>query len=241
MEHPSLDAQREQIEQLARLIAEREQSEASVRNSFEARDSTTRSTFDSDRERLNGQIKADKTSLHLEHTEALSQAANAYEQGIEQATRDHEQSFQDIKEQAEAEIQTIEQDCRRATKKAEVEFNDRVNKARETLHSFRDKLELQREELQTQDSAARRIVRRRRCQKLVSVLEETKGSTDASNPLDRFAVERASARGCLDALSRQAAPRILSWWVSLLIALVTMAVGHRDGCPGDDLGRQSVG
>jgi energy-coupling factor transporter ATP-binding protein EcfA2 len=225
MENPSLDAQREQIEQLARLIAEREQSEVSLRNSFEARDSTTRRKFKSDRERLNAQIKAERESLHIQHTEALSQAANDYEQGIEQATLDHEQSFRDIKQQTEAELKTAEKDCKRAAKEAEVEFNDGVNKARETLYSFKDKLEQHREELHTQDSAAMRIVRRRRCKKHSSQLDETKGSTDSSNPLDRFATERAAARGCLDALSRQLAPRILRWWVSLLIGGVAMTIG----------------
>ena len=225
MENLSLDAQREQLEQLARLIAEREQSEASVRSSFEARDSTTRSKYSSDRERLNAQIKTETESLQIQHTEALGQAANVYEQGIEQATLDHEQSFKEIKQHTEAEIQTTKKDCKRARKKAEVEFNEGVEKAREALHSFKDKLEQQREELQAQNSAAMRIVRRRRCKKVASQLDQTSGSTDASKPLERFATERAAARGCLDALSRQGAPRILSWWFSLLTSVLAMALG----------------
>ena len=225
MENLSLDAQREQIELLARLIAEREQSEVSVRNSFEARDATIRSKFGTDRERLNVQIKTEKESLHIQHTEALAQAANAYEEGIEQATLDHEQSFTEIKSHTEAEIQTTERDCKRAKKQVEVEYNDGVNEAREALYSFKDKLEKQREELQTQDAAAMRIVRRRRCQKIASRLEETRGSTNATNPLERFATERADARRCLDALSRQGAPRILSWWFLLLTTAVVMAIG----------------
>lgn len=224
MDNLSLDAQREQIEQLAKLIAQREQSETSVRNSFEARDSTTRAKFGSDLTRLTAQIKAERESLHIQHTDALAHAANAYEKGIEQASLDHELAFKEIKRQTETAIQATEQDCNRAKNQAKAEFNGGVEKARETLHSFKDKLEAQREELQTLDSAAMRIVRRRRCRKVAGQFAETTGTTDSRDPLQRFATERGLARGCLDALAQQGVPKLLSWWCLMLLSVIAMAV-----------------
>ncbi len=224
MDQLSLAAQREQIEQLARLIAEREQSATSVRSGFEARDATTRTKFAADRERLTARIRAEKEALHVQHTDALADAATAYEQGIEQATCEHEASFQQIKRQTEAAIRGAEKDCKQASRQLEVECNVGVENAREALHSFKEKLEQQREELQTLDSAAMRIARRRRCSKIVSQFTETAGTTDSAEPLQRFASERAAARECLDKLGRQGPPRILSWWFLFLMWTVTLLI-----------------
>ena len=82
--------------------------------------------------------------------------------------------------------------------------------------------EQQREELQTLDSAAMQIARRRRCKRVVSQFAETVGTTDSEEPLQRFANERAAARDCLDKLARQGPPRILSWWFLTLLCIITL-------------------
>jgi len=229
MQRISTDRQRELIDELGRLIAERAQSEVSIRSSYEARDVTTNTNFATERERLTARFTQDKNSLQSQHNNALATITRDYETSIEQASAAHDQTFRDAASESEAQSKAAKDKCELLKQRAKNAFEESVRDTKEALTEFKSKLETYREELRALESRVdKEILRKRWCSRLARQLPAATGVCDSAKPIENYAAERAAAQQLAHSFRRQWAPKLLAFpylmamlfvfWIGLVVA-----------------------
>ena len=231
MEAISLGQQRERIDQLARLIAERQRAEESVRSSFEARDATAHDRYAAETGRLEERCRSDKLVLETRHTRALEVIARTYEEGTEQAAQVHDEALRAATSLAESRQSAVQAEFEATREAAELSYK---NSVRDTAGKFQDieqKLAERRNELRNLEALVERWLRRRWCWRVTRQLPAVKGGCEAERPLERYADDLVAARGLCDEFPRQWAARfvanggLFALFVFGWIALILLGVG----------------
>ena len=225
MERISLDLQREKIDELARAIAERRQSEASVRNSFEAREDTINSQFSEDRDRLNKGVHSEKYQLQSQHTSALESIARTYEEGVEQASAEHDLAYRETVKRAEARQQEARENYELARQTSELVYKDEIRDTAGGLQEFKHKIDQHRDELRNVEMDVQKVLRRRWCVRAALQLAVAQGSCDAAKPLERYGSDVAAARAARDQFQRQwTAQFVASGWLLAIFVFAWIAL-----------------
>ena len=222
MDRISTDEQRRLIEELGKLIAERAQSEESIQASFQARESTTRTQFGAERERLNANIQLEKSNAQAQHNSALATIATDYEKGVEAAIADHDQRFRDVSQDAASGIQAAKDECGLRKQRSQNAYEESVRDTKEALTEFKAKLGQHREELDDlNQSVEKQVLRKRSCLCLSRQLPKKRGVCDSAQPVANFAIELAAANETKLDFRSQWAPKLLIWECVIPLYLVS--------------------
>ncbi|MDA1055097.1 MAG: FtsK/SpoIIIE domain-containing protein [Planctomycetota bacterium] len=222
MDRISTDQQRRLIEELGKLIAERAQSEASIQSSFAARESTTKTHFNAERERLNASFQREKSTVQSQHNSALAMIARSYENGVEAAIAAHDQRFREISQQAEGGIKSAQDECELRKQRSQNAYEESVRDTKEALTEFKANLQRHREELeQLNQFVDKEILRKRSCLRLARQLPEKRGVCDSAQPIMNYATEFAAASETRQGFRRQWAPKLLIWEYMIALYLLS--------------------
>ena len=228
MERLSTDEQRRLIEELGKLIAERAQSEKSILNSFEARESTTRTQASAELQRINALNQQEKAYVQGEHNSALATIAREYEQGVEAAIAKHDQQFREISRHAEEGINAAKEACELLKQRSQNAYEESVLDSKEALTEFKAKLERHRDEVDERNQVVEKdILRKRWCLRLSRQLPEKRGVCDSAQPITNFSAELAAADQVSRGFHRQWAPKLLNWEymvAAFLLSHIVLAV-----------------
>jgi S-DNA-T family DNA segregation ATPase FtsK/SpoIIIE len=235
MEQFSQEHQRLVVEELNRCVAERDRSEASLQASHATRDETAVSQFDTDREGIESEYKAQKESYSRAQTVRLAGITNEYEQSFEVAKVEHDRVAREIVKRAESAVTQARQTHQAAGTKAEQEYEQEVQAATQTLHDEKSKIASGREELEAVTADLGKVLRRRRCRRAASALDEAIPSS-SSQPAEQFQQELAAARTALAGFSQQRTARfvgsggpfvvfIFTWILAVVIGTALMELG----------------
>lgn len=212
MDRISTDHQRQLIEELGELIAERAQSEASIQASFAARESTIKTQFNAERDRLNTSFQREKSTVQSQLNSALATSARKYEDGVEAAIAKHDERFREISQSADSGIKAAQDECVLQKQRSQNAYEEAVRDTKEALTEFKAKLERHREELETLNrSVEKEVLRKRSCLRLSRQLPEKRGVCDSAQPIANFAAEMAAANETKQGFRRQWAPKLLIW------------------------------
>ncbi|MEO8498337.1 MAG: hypothetical protein ABI614_25015, partial [Planctomycetota bacterium] len=223
IERISTDQQRRLIEELGKLIAERAQSEVSIQASFAARESTVKSQFNAERERLNASFQREKSTLQSQQNSGLATIARTYENSVEAAIAKHDQRFREISETADNGIKSAKDECELRKQRSQYAYEEAVRDMKAALTEFKDKLERHREELEALNrSVEKEILRKRSCLRLARQLPEKRGVCDSAQPIANYAAELAAANETREGFRRQWAPKLLIW--EYMFALFMMSI-----------------
>ena len=235
MERISLEIQRERLDELARLIAERRQSEDAIRNSFQARDDSTNAQFSADRDRHKQRAQMEGRDLEARHTSVLEGVARSYEDSVAQASAEHGRIHRETIKQAEARQQADRKDYELARQTAEQNYKDAVGKAAGGLQDFKHKVEQHRDDLRNLDLAVEKVLRGRWCLRLTQQLPDPQVSCNVAKPLERYRRDVLAARTARDQLSGQRTPKFVAsgWlvvifvfsWIATIVLGVVLGLG----------------
>ena len=218
MDRISTDEQRGLIEDLGKLIADRAQSETSIRTSFEAREATTKTQYAAEREKLYANFQRDKSKLQSQQNTALATIARNYEDAVEAAIAKHDASFQEISQQTEKGIKKACEDCELQKHRSQNAYEEAVRDTKEALTEFKAKLDSHREDLALlEESVEKQILRKRSCLRLARQLPEKRGVCDSAQPIANFAAEVAAAKETMQGFRGQWASKLLNWEYMLAV------------------------
>ncbi|MFV1964374.1 MAG: FtsK/SpoIIIE domain-containing protein [Pirellulaceae bacterium] len=233
MERITVPRQCELIEDLARLIAERAQTEVSVRTSCEARDATTNSQFSAERERLTTQFQRDRDAVRSQHNNVLAEVARKYERAVEKANQEHELRYRETVREAEHALNEAQQNGEAVIETLKHDHDQAVRETARKLHEFKEKVQDRRSELQELENQAQRILRRRRCVRAAKRVTDKQGTCNPSSPLEDYGGQVAAAKVALDGFRNQWAAALtgVGWLLIIFItALIAgMLVGAKSG------------
>jgi len=212
MDRISTDQQRRLLEELGTLIAERARSEVSIQAGFAARESTTKTQFNAERERLNISFQLEKATVQSQQNSALATIAREYEKGVEAAIAAHDQRFREISQHAESGITAAQDACDLRVRRSQSAYEESVRDTKEALTEFKAKLEQHRNELEALNrSVEKEVLRKRWCLRLARQLPEKRGVCDSALPVANYAAELAAANEMGQGFRRQWAPKLLIW------------------------------
>jgi ABC-type multidrug transport system fused ATPase/permease subunit len=231
MDNITVNHQRQLLEDLARVIAERAHAETSVRANHEARDTAHRQQYDTERQRLSAQYQRDRQVLQTDRNESLAAAVRTYEAGIEAALQRHDRTCHETARQAERAWQDAQEESETNTGRWKDQHEQTVREAARRIHEFKEKIQERRDELQTLDDEAQRLVRRRRCRRAARRLPELSGTCRGSEPLTVYAEQLTAARDLLAGFELQPAARFLASGSLIAILLLTAIAATLAGVP----------
>ncbi len=159
----SLTKQRELIDELGRLIAERAKSEDIASKGYQTRDAATQAQFSADERRLNQRFKADTSKAQDDHTASLGHVIEEYESGGLAAAQTYDSLTQRAVEHTVAALDQSKETWEDSRSDADARFAATEQRIATDLLA-NDK---QRAEFAAQwsnlDETVHRILRRRRC------------------------------------------------------------------------------
>lgn len=240
MDRISTDYQRQLIEDLGKLIAERAQSEVSIQSSYETRDATTNSQFAAEKERLNVRFTQEKRALQSQHNAALATITREYELAIERATADHDQAYRDIVEATKVATKQAQEDRDQSNQRSQNTFDEAVRDTKQALNEFKEKLEGRRGELRDLETAfEKETLRRRWCLRNARQLPAKEGVCSSARPIEQYAGDVAAAEQVRQAVRGQWLPRLLAFrylvavffvlWTVLMVAALMMEIQESMG------------
>ena len=238
MDRISLDIQRKQLDELARLIAERRQSEDSIRNSLQTRDDRTNTQFAEERDRLQRKAQAKQHQLEAQHAGALESITRKYESRVAKAAAAHDKANRATETQAGTGRQAAREVYETRRRTAEEKYKGAVAETAGALQEFKHKVEHHRDDLTNLDLAVEKILRRRWCLGAAQQFAEPSGDCNTAKPLERYSQDVLAARQARDMFSKQWVPKFVGggWMVVIFVftwiaAIMTGAALGLGGLP----------
>lgn len=231
MEDITIQRQRELIQELARLVAERAHVETSVQASYQAREAAAVQQHGGERQRAAAQYQKDVQACQAERNESLSRAAREYEASLKMAIQQHERRGREAKQQAESELQAAQEEYEIAVGRLKDQYAQTVREAAQRLYDFKGTIDQRREEIRSLQQQAERLLRRRRCRRAARLLPEKRGTCRGTNALAEYAAHVAAAREALAQFEHHAAARFLGSGSLIAILLLSAIAAVLAGVP----------
>ena len=246
MDRFSTEHQRQLIDQVGRLIAERAQSETSILSSNAAREAATNSQFAGEKERLNVRFTQEKRALQSQHNGSLANVTREYELSVERATAEHDQAYRRIVEATKVAAEKAHAERDKSNQHAQNAFEEAVRDTKQALDEFKEKLETRRGELrELETTVERETLRRRWCLRTARHLPEKEGVCSSARPIEQYAGEVAAAEQCRQNVRGQWLPKLLAFryliavffllWIVMTVVGLAMEIHLSLGEAGDSL------
>ena len=232
MENITIHRQRELIQELARLIAERAHAESSVQAGYQAREAAAVQQHSTECQRAAVQYQKDRQACQMERNESLSRAAREYEATAGAAIQQHDRRCREANQQAEASLQEAQEEYELVAGRLKEQYAQAVRDAAQRLYDCKGKIDERRDELHALQAQAERLLRRRRCRRAARRLPEKQGICRSTDALAEYATHVATAQQALAGFSHHAAARFLGSGSLIAILLLSAIAAVLAGVPG---------
>jgi S-DNA-T family DNA segregation ATPase FtsK/SpoIIIE len=221
----SIDDQRRLVEQLSQLVAERIRSEASIRASFETRQTAQQEQFNSEKRRLVAKLTAEREEFQSNYSTTLSKIVRDYEKAVEAARSEHDKRHREITTDADHQTEELKANAQDKRERISAEFDASVRELQRGIAEFKERVEEHRKDLRELEGRARKIVRKRFCGRKVRDVSVSGAICDAPKPIEAYAASHSAATHSVHRLAHQKLPKFLFTFILLMLPIFVVTGG----------------
>ena len=223
MKQFSQDYQRELIEKLNRIVADKGRSEESIRASHNARQETALAQFERANRQLASDYEQNKESVSTELTRRLAEITRESEAELANVIAQHRTESEKIKQQTAGVVDNAERECRAERARAEEGYDSGVRAATGLLQESQAKVSAGRDRTAAVRADVDKVLKVRRCRRTAARIVDLQPVIN-NEPLNFFQQELASASNVAATFSRQWAARFLgSGWLFVIFVFTWIA------------------